>query len=476
VRQMSIDKQNWSQTPLETRQELFRRAAAHDAEALHGLLELVRAPGGFGVYASVGPNYQFAIFGRDSIAFAEDILTQFPDISREIIEVLARLQGRRTDPITEEEPGKIHHEYRALHFNGETISETAKRVYDLLLPRWGHPETQELLYYGSVDATPLFIQLVDLYVARNGADLLDHAVTHHSGQATTIRQAVEQALDWLLAKIAASPWGLLEFKRLNPQGLLNQAWKDSDTAYLHTDGSVANADGGIASVEVQGYAYDALQAVSRLLPLPPERAEEVTTRAHQLAKQTMELMWLPENQFFAMGLDRGSDGNTRQIKTLTSNAAVLLKSGLLDAIDPSQAKSCAAGVATRIMNDTQFLTPAGIRARSLQHASLLAYADYHGSQVTWPKDTLDVARALRKWGFHRQADELEQRVVRYMQLAGEAYEFFYVNTENQVKVHYRLEHPNEPRFHDFGAANTPEPGQAWSLSSFACITGRQPLS
>lgn len=465
---MNTDTQTWSKKSLEARQELFRQAAAHDSEAVQQLLALVRAPAGYGVYASIGPNYQYAVFGRDSIAFAEDVLEQFPDLAREIIAVLVRLQGRKTDLTTEEEPGKIHHEYRSLHFNGESISEAAVKVYNLLLPRWGHPETQELLYYGSVDATPLFVRLVGLFVDRWGPAILDQETTHHSGEAVTVRRAVESALDWLLSKIEASPWKLLEFKRLNPQGLLNQAWKDSDTAYLHTNGAVANADGGIASIEVQGYTFDALQAGGRILPLTPERKQQIAQCAESLAKRTLDLMWLPDEQFFAMGVDREPGGNTRQIKSHTSNAAALLRSDLLGVLGTEAARTYARAIVTRIMDETQFLTPAGVRARSLQHASLLAYADYHGSQVTWPKDTLDVARGFKKWGFAAEAAELEKRLVNYIQLAGEAYEFFYVNTDGKVKVHYRLEHPDEPRFHDFGAANTPEPGQAWTLSAFVC--------
>lgn len=469
---MQADKQYWPETPLAARQEIFRRAGGGDKQALAELLALVRAPSGYGIYASIGPNYQYAVFGRDSLAFGEDMLDQNPDLTREILEVLARLQGRRTDLVTEEESGKIHHEYRALHLNGEQISEAAITVYNLLLPRWGHPDAKELLYYGTVDATPLFIRLVGLFVARNGPGILDKPLTHHGGETTTIRRAVGLALDWLMQKIAASPWGLLEFKRLNPQGLLNQAWKDSDTAYLHLDGSTAAADGGIASVEVQGYTFDALETAARVLSLSPERQQQLHAAAGQLARQTAELMWMPDEQFFAMGTDRDTGGKPRQIKTLSSNAAALLRTGLLDTLETQTAQAYVHGVVRRLMDETHFLTPAGIRARSLQHADLLAYADYHGSQVTWPKDTLEAARGLRARGFEREANDLEQRLVRYMQLAGEAYEFFYVDRQNRVKIHYRLEHPDEPRFHDFGAANTPEPGQAWSLSAFACIAGR----
>lgn len=469
---MQVDERHWSETPLEARQEIFRQAGEGDEKALADLLALVRAPHGYGVYASIGPNYQYAVFGRDSLAFAEDVLERRPDLTREIIEVLARLQGRKTDFITEEEPGKIHHEYRALHFNGEHISEAATTVYSLLLPRWGHPEAKELLYYGSVDATPLFIRLVGLFVARHGPELLDKPLTHHSGETTTVRRAAGLALDWLMHKITASGWGLLEFKRLNPQGLLNQAWKDSDTAYMHLDGSTANADGGIASVEVQGYAFDALEAAAQILSPPAETQQQLRATTQKLAGQTADLMWMPEEQFFAMGIDRNTEGRSRQIKTLTSNAAALLRTGLLSALEPGTAKTYTQSIVRRLMDETHFLTPAGIRARSLQHAGLLAYADYHGSQVTWPKDTLEAARGLRAQGFEQEANELEQRLVRYMQLSGEAYEFFYVDRQNRVKVHYRREHPDEPRFHDFGAANTPEPGQAWSLSAFACIAGR----
>ncbi len=455
---------HWQQLPLEKRQFYLRQATS--LEAAQSLINFVRAPKGWGVYASIGPNYQYAIFGRDSIEFAEDILPYFPELAREIIGVMARLQGRIINAITEEEPGKIHHEYRARHFNEQPIPEESVNVLEHLLASWGPAGAADLRYYGSADATPLFVRLVEAYVERYGPAILSDIVTHYSGERVAIKEATMLAVEWIIAKIETSAWDLLEFKRLNPRGLPYQAWKDSETAFLHQDGTPANADGGIASLEVQGFAYDALRAGCRLFEYDAGREDYIFSLAHKLARTTVQRLWMPDKQFFAMGLDRDDKKHTRQIQTLTSNAGLLLQTNLLGALDDEQARTYVQAIVHYLMNEREFLTPSGIRCRSLRHAHLLTFADYHGSLVTWPKDTANIAEGLRRWGFEVEARELEKRMLESIMTAGEPYEFFYVDKENHAKLHYRSEYQSEPKFHESGKANTPEPMQAWSLACF----------
>lgn len=462
---------SWSQLPREERQTIIQRIAdSQNPEDIQTVLSLIRAPEGWGVYASAGPNYEFAVFGRDSLEFAEDILLVLPDLSKEIILMCACLQGRHDNSSTEEVAGKVHHEFRSRHFDHQVISHAAEVVLAELSSKWGG-EGDELCYYGTVDATPLFIRLLDRYVEEYGDEILQTVIKDRHGHELSLHAHVRMASEWLIHQIDNSQWKLLEYKRLNPMGLPNQAWKDSETSYLHLDGSSANADGGIAAVEVQGYAYDALLASARISAFDDGEAEDWRSLATQLQKNTLEKLWMPESGFFAQGLDRDGQGNPRQIATLTSNAAALLDSQLLMDLPDSQRQNYLAFI-VRTITGPDFLTDAGVRLRALRHVDLINFADYHGAQVSWPKETYDIAKGLRRHGRTNEATDLERRIAQAVLRSGEFYEFYFVNRDGKVKYNYRLEHPDEPEFHTFGAANTPEPGQAWSLSAFLGISLR----
>lgn len=123
-------------------------------------LEKVRAKG-WGLYASAGENYGIAVFGRDSLEAAEDILSSKPEIAKDVITTLAKFQGTKTDLASEEDQGKIHHELRML--NADTPDKT-RRLIQSLQRKWGtNRGTDRLLYYGSVDATELFVNLAASY-------------------------------------------------------------------------------------------------------------------------------------------------------------------------------------------------------------------------------------------------------------------------------------------------------------------------
>jgi len=463
VQSIVFDATSWSVLPRDQRQMIVSQVIDQPDSYASQLLSLIRAPAGFGVYASLGPNYQYAIFGRDSLEFAEDLLESRPELSREILIAVAKLQGWRLEPTSEEEVGKIHHEYRAREFNGSGISEVANQVFERLSPQWGGND-QEMCYYGSVDTTPLFLRLLDRYVKKYGVELLDEVITDHHEDIYTMRHHARVAAEWLRNYISASDWGLLEFKRLNPMGLPNQAWKDSEVSYLHLDGSRANADSGIASIEVQGYAYDALHAAANLVAGDEDEASHFLQLAAHLQQRTLELLWMDTEQFFAIGLDRDETGQTRQIKTLASNAAAVLDSRLLLDL-PNEARLRYAAPIARTIMGPDFLTDVGIRTRALRHVDLIDFADYHGAQVSWPKETYDIAKGLRRHGYDAAATELENRLLAAAQKSGEFYEFYYANRDGKIKYHYRNEHPDEPQFHELGVALLPEPGQAWTMSA-----------
>ena len=318
----------------------------------------------------------------------------------------------------------------------------------------------------------MFIRLIGAYCSLYGPELLETEVAGRDGQTRTLKTCAQLATTWMSQKITDSPWHLYEFKRLNPLGLFFQGWKDSNTSHLHLDGSVANGDGGVASIDLQGYAYDALLAAATWVASDESEAKRWQQQAKELQNETLERLWMPDQRYFAMGLDRDTHGKTRQIATLTSNPASLLETNLLLDLPTEKAQSYVEAIVRMIMSP-EFLTAAGIRSRALQHNHLMDFADYHGSRVTWPKDTYDIAKGLARHGYYNLARHLENQLIRSVYIAGEFYEFFYVDAEGNVKYHYRHEAPNEPHFHDFGAANTPEPGQAWTLSTILAIMFRR---
>jgi len=279
---------------------------------------------------------------------------------------------------------------------------------------------------------------------------------------------VRMATEWLVAKITASSWQLLEYKRINPIGLYNQAWQDSSVSYLHVNGDVANADAGIAAIEIQAYAYDALRAAADMVAADETEADAWRHMASLVRDTTFDRLWMPHQKFFAMGLDRSDNGDTRQIATLNSNAGLLLGTRLFDSLPHHLSWPYVEGIVHNLFSD-EFMTPVGPRLRARKHADLVSFADYHGSLVSWPKQTFDIAQGLRKHGFYRLAALLEDCILQAVHKAGEFYEFFFVDKTGAVKYHYRQEQSDEPAFHDFGAANLPEPGQAWTVSAVLAI-------
>lgn len=463
----------WPHLDVEKRQRLIREFyKTGSVELGDDFLSLVRAPRGYGVYASIGPNYQYAIFGRDSIRVAQDLLYTNQKLAREIIVFLAYLQGRSFNMVREEEPGKIHHEFRSLRFSGHEVPKAAQLALKKWAALWGGNQEQ-MLYYGSFDATPAYIRLVDKYCQAYGTEILDTLVASRGGRSRSLREHVRRATDWMVSKITASPWQLFEFKRLNLAGLFNQSWEDSNISYLHNNGSVANADSGIAAIELQAEVYDALRGAADIVSINGDEANAWRHLASIVRDNTLRLLWMDDKKYFAIGLDRADDGAMRQIKTLSANPGSLLRTTMLTLLPHHVAWPYVEGIVKMLFSE-EFIVLPGLRLRGRSHATLVDFADYHGCFVSWPKETYEVAMGLRNHGFYTLATILEQCVLRAVAQAGEFYEFFFVDTKGRTKYHYRQENPDEPTFHEFGAANLPEPGQSWTISAvLSIIASRQ---
>ncbi len=322
-------------------------------------------PGGAEVVAAGAPWFM-TLFGRDSLLTAWMALPLGQELALSTLHALAARQGRHTDPLTEEEPGRILHEVRL----GTSFPLTVGNA----------------IYYGSVDATPLFCMLVgELYRWGMPKDRLAALMPH-----------VDRALAWILRYGDRDGDGFVEYERATDRGLLNQGWKDSHDSISFADGRLA--EGPIALAEVQAYVYGAFQARSELAAAfgDPEAEARWAERASQLHAQFHQAFWLTDHGYYALALD----GAKRPVDAQASNMGHVLWTGLADG-------SVAGVVAERLISPEMF-TGWGIRTLA---TTMRRYnpVSYHNGSV-WPHDTALCAAGLARYGYVDEADTVAQGI------------------------------------------------------------------
>lgn len=439
--------------------------------ALRDIVQL-HAPQG-GLYASGGDMFRDAVFGRDSLEAAEDLLDIRPEIVREVIHSIVALQGTRLAPAgllsNEEEVGRVHHEARQLFVNGERIGAESEKILDTLARRWGGTDDR-FTYYGSVDATPLFVRLVAGYCERYGRDVLDDVVTNKDDVEVTVGQATGRAVSWIDERIATSQLGLLEFHRANPDGIEYQVWKDGKVSLIHPDGTPAEFRQPIAELACQGLAYDALLAGAEVFPDHPWAAQW-RQRAAALQQATLDRFWMPRENYFAMAIDRDLAGRPRQVATLTTGAGELLDSRIFDSLTPERRRHFVEPV-VRMIASREFMTSAGLRCTAYRHRRMLDYWAYQGVFTSWFKASSDVSRGLRKQGFGALATQLDSRILSTVNALGNNSEFVYVD-ERGSRV---LDPSNSRRRHwkrIVAATNIADQTQAWTVTAVLAIKVRR---
>jgi glycogen debranching enzyme len=256
--------------------------------------------------ASAGVDSLFhCLFGRDAIRMALDLLDDFPAVARATLLALARLQGVHRNPRAEEEPGRILHEDRPPD--------------DALLP--GLEQVWSFPYYGAVDSTPQWINLLAAYTALAGDDILDTQIVDRLGRRVTPLDSLLAAVGWMLGRLEDSAGGgYLWVRRMLPDGIANQVWEDSGDSYYHADGTLFDFTYPYAPVAVQGYAYDALLGAAEILtrrqepgirsqelakeaPAPPlPTAADLVARAADLRARFLPEFWQPDLGTFALAL------------------------------------------------------------------------------------------------------------------------------------------------------------------------------
>lgn len=362
--------------------------------------------------ASAGLDSLFhCLFGRDAIRMAMDLLEDFPAVARETLLQLARLQGVGSNPRAEEEPGRILHEHR------HPDDPHAAR----LSAHWDFP------YYGAVDSTPQWINLLAQYYAREGDAILHQPLTDRRWRQVTLRDSLLAAVGWVLGRLDDPPGGgYLWVRRAAPHGVPNQVWEDSPDSYHHADGTLFDVTRPYAPVAVQGYAYDALLNAAELLERPgfpassalPVDTTGLRTRAAALRARVLAEFWQPDLGTFAQALTPRPDGTWYPARVVSSSPGHLLTSRLLDGADaaPSRERLMAR------LAERDLLACAGVRTKSTTAPRFRAGSYHNGS--TWPMDSGVIAEGLRRHGHGAQADDLEERILRGCAATGGFPEFF----------------------------------------------------
>ncbi len=441
------------------------------------------------IYASASELYFAAFFGRDAIEAAEDLLMKDPTFARDLIPLLAAHQGTQYNLITEEEPGRIHHEYRMspqMYFEttGEELPKKVAAIYERLSKMWGGNE-REMTYYGSVDATPLYVKLVANYIElTQDVDILSATYNDKDGREKTIRESVLEAMEWTVGRVEKGPredvlniakpqeaekrLPLLEYKRSSEYGITNQIWKDSLTSVLHENGQLANNTYPIATIELQGHVYDALMKAAKIFIGDfPDKAISWSGLAKKIQHVVLEKFWLAERGYFAMAIDRDDKGNYRLVKTLTSDQTELLNTGIFDTLSFSQKNTYISGIIQQVYTH-DFLTDVGIRCRSLHYDTLVNFWDYHGSRAVWIKATYDFVKGLERQGFYQLAKQLKFRILNGIRVSGSFVELFYVAASGQVAYDPLIK--RQTKIHEeIDATTVPEHMQTWTASAVAAI-------
>ena len=316
---------------------------------------------------AAGVPWFVALFGRDTLIASLQTAMAYPHFARAALSALAQYQAKERDDERHAEPGKIMHELR--------LGELAH--FKLI------PHTP---YYGTADATPLYLILL-------------HHTWLCTGDMTLIEQHLETAegcLAWIDDYGDRDGDGFQEYQTRSSHGYENQSWKDAGEALVYPDGSLVK--GPKALCELQGYVYDAWRRMAQVFEAlgKPDRAKTLNEKADLLYRRFNKAFWDDEFGFYAFALD----GDKKKVLSVASNPGHLLWSGI---VPPERAQA----VVSRLMAPDMW-SGWGIRTLSCDHPAYNPMSYQNGS--VWPHDNGIIALGFRRYGFHAEAARIARDI------------------------------------------------------------------
>jgi glycogen debranching enzyme len=317
----------------------------------------------YGLYPYAGVPWYNTAFGRDGIITAMEVLWVAPQVAKNALIFLAHMQAKEMIPAKDAEPGKILHEARS----GE-MANTAEIPFKE--------------YYGTIDATPLFVMLAGMYY-------------QHTADMAAIKNLwpnIKAAINWIDNYGDLDGDGFVEYKHKAENGLTNQGWKDSHDSVMYKNGELCEPP--IALCEVQGYVYAAKNYASLLAEVLGEKdfAQQLKTEAAQLKQKFNEVFWDEEADCYALALD----GNKKPCKVVSSNPGHCLFCGIVD--DDKAAKLSATLISADMFSGW------GIRTLS-EGEKRYNPMSYHNGSI-WPHDNALIAAGLARYGFQKEAAKI----------------------------------------------------------------------
>ncbi|WP_018131199.1 amylo-alpha-1,6-glucosidase [Effusibacillus pohliae] len=366
IRRLQASYAEWERecTVVETDNEAFNALVARAKKDIRVLLTDV----GYGRFPVAGLPIFAVPFGRDSLIAALQLMAINPDVAKGTLRTMAAYQGSKLDPWRDEQPGKIMHEIR--------YGELANSGIIPFTP-----------YYGTIDATPLFLVLAAEYYDWTGDEELLRELLPN----------LERALEWVDTYGDRDGDGYVEYFQESSKGIANQGWKDSGDSVVHKDGSLARAP--IALAEVQGYVYDAKIRLATVFDRLGQtgKAHDLRESAARLKQNFARDFWMQDEQFVAIALDH----EKKQVESVTSNPGHCLWSGLLT---EEQAKQ----VADRLLAPDMF-SGWGIRTMSSRSTGYNPMS-YHDGSV-WPHDNSLCVMGLKRYGFEEHANRVMEGLI-----------------------------------------------------------------